>query len=149
MKLAHISASELKCSSNPSLEKIEKPFEFPNPHSRFQSLSHHTTGQERKLKRSHSLSLVNPPIPTSETVITDPEIKALFQSLQKSIEKLEKDMIERKKSMNVIKAGDLDKRFNELKRLLHNAYYQEIESGTSIGFGRKKAWWVKVWGYFK
>ncbi|KAJ3325204.1 Nuclear transport factor 2 [Boothiomyces sp. JEL0866] len=73
-------------------------------------------------------SLTNPPPP-------DADIVALFQSLSKNIDKLEKDIIEKKKTMDAADGEKLVVQFHDLKMLLDSGSYG---SGIDVDLSKTK-----------
>jgi hypothetical protein len=94
-------------------------------------------------KRLQSISLENlsgrPKI-----VEVDPEVTAFFQILQKSIDRISKDLQEQKKTMNEEEIEKIEKKFNEFKKLLEVGYMKE-----DILLGKKKSsFWARIVSIF-
>ncbi|KAJ3276719.1 hypothetical protein HDV01_002772 [Terramyces sp. JEL0728] len=84
-------------------------------------------------------SLTNPPPP-------DPDIVALFQSLYRNLDKLEKDIIEKKKTMDAAGGEKLVVQFHDLKMLLDSGSYGTDSSheANAATFKKKKSWWLRM-----
>ncbi|KAJ3262232.1 hypothetical protein HK103_002645 [Boothiomyces macroporosus] len=84
-------------------------------------------------------SLTNPPPP-------DQDIVALFQSLSKNMDRLEKDIIEKKKTMEAADGEKLMVQFHDLKMLLDSGSYGTDTSheANAAAFKKKKSWWLRM-----
>lgn len=82
---------------------------------------------------------INPP-----KVEKDADISAFYQQLYKSIDKLEKDVMEKRKDMLPEKASILTKRFQSLKSLLEKGGYAPREV-----IAKKNPWYAFLTKSFK
>ncbi|KAJ3364007.1 Nuclear transport factor 2 [Kappamyces sp. JEL0680] len=103
----------------------------------------------------HSLSLDNlkPTAPKrrSETKLAiqekDTDLGALFQALYKSLEKLERDIVERKRLLSAENGEKLTKSFSDLKLYLTSGGY--APESEQLTLKTKKSWWIKFAAIFK
>ncbi|KAI8895410.1 hypothetical protein BC833DRAFT_162530 [Globomyces pollinis-pini] len=107
---------------------------------RFKSLNSKVKGQSLSAENLRTKTL-----PTYPQI--EPEISSLLLSISKNLERFDKDIQDRKKTLTNDKSELLVSKFNHFKDLLdHSPYICESEPGT---FKKKSSWWFKIWGAFK
>jgi murein L,D-transpeptidase YafK len=93
----------------------------------------------RKLQSLSLENLSGRPKPTE----VDPDINSFFQTLQKNIDRVSKDLQEQKKSMSPEEIQKIEKKFQEFKKLLEVGYLEEDTAQ------KKSTFWTRLVSIFK
>lgn len=113
------------------------PVSNDKPNSnRFMGVEQHS----RKLSKAvQSMSMDNLRVSKQASKEKDEDLVSLFHALYKAIDKLEKEVEERRKLMDALRGDALLDRFRDLKVMLENGGYAPPSDTTSSS---KKQWWT-------